>query len=160
MLDFSELQSHLRSQGVSPDSYSLGEPVRDECYCIVETSTDWHVFYSERGNKNDLTLFSSFPEAAEHFLGWVLNDPTTKAREAQLLRFWFRTAEGLGIGATGFSEEDAKALARSAADRLSLSFEVLEVVADIDVRTLDQGHVIPNMGPPNVRGVWFPRLNI
>jgi hypothetical protein len=28
------------------------------------------------------------------------------------------------------------------------------------VRDLDQGHVIPNMGPPNLRGVWFPMLNL
>lgn len=27
---------------------------------------------------------------------------------------------------------------------------------DVDVRSLDQGHVVPNMMPPNCRGIWFP----
>ena len=25
------------------------------------------------------------------------------------------------------------------------------------VRDLDQGHVIPNMAPPNWRGIWYPK---
>ena len=79
---------------------------------------------------------------------------------AKLQRFWFRTAEGLGIGVTAPSRAGAEQLARDAADRLSLNFEVLEVISDVDVRTLDQDHVVPNMGPPSVQGVWFPRLNI
>ncbi len=29
-------------------------------------------------------------------------------------------------------------------------------IEDVDVRTLDQGHVIPNMLPPDRRGVWYP----
>ena len=78
----------------------------------------------------------------------------------RLQRFWFRTAEGLGIGVTAASRGEAERLAHDAAERLNLNFEVLEVVADVDIRTLDQGHVIPNMGPPSVRGVWFPRLNL
>jgi hypothetical protein len=77
-----------------------------------------------------------------------------------LRRFWFRTAEGLGIGATAYSEDEARDLAREAADRLARNFEVIETILDVDVRTLDQGHVLPNMGPPNLRGVWFPRLNV
>jgi hypothetical protein len=35
---------------------------------------------------------------------------------------------------------------------------VREVIEDVDVRTLDAGHVLPNMGDPSVRGVWFPRI--
>jgi hypothetical protein len=26
----------------------------------------------------------------------------------------------------------------------------------VDVSSLDPGHVPPNVGPPHVRGVWFP----
>jgi hypothetical protein len=33
-------------------------------------------------------------------------------------------------------------------------------VADIDLRTLDPEHVLPNIGPVVVRGVWYPRLNL
>jgi len=32
-----------------------------------------------------------------------------------------------------------------------------DVLEDVDVRDLDQGHVVPNMGDPSTRGVWFPR---
>jgi len=31
------------------------------------------------------------------------------------------------------------------------------VVEDVDVRDLDPGRVVPNMGDPTLRGVWFPR---
>jgi hypothetical protein len=51
-------------------------------------------------------------------------------------------------------------MARKAADEMAIDFEVLEVVTDVDVQTLDEGHVIPTMDLPNVRGVWFPRRNI
>jgi hypothetical protein len=34
------------------------------------------------------------------------------------------------------------------------------IVPDIDIRTLDEKHVIPNIGPVVFRGVWFPRLNL
>lgn len=75
-------------------------------------------------------------------------------------RFWCRTAEGLGIGVTAPSKGEAQRPAREAADRSSLNFAVLEVIPDIDIRTRDQDHVVPNMGPPSVQGAWFPRLNI
>ena len=31
-----------------------------------------------------------------------------------------------------------------------------QIVANVDVRSLDQGHVIPNMGPCSNRGIWYP----
>ncbi len=34
---------------------------------------------------------------------------------------------------------------------------IRRVTEDVDVRQLDQRHVIPNMGPPIWRGVWFPQ---
>lgn len=73
-----------------------------------------------------------------------------------LHRYWFKVKKGLGFGITAYTEEEAYRLAAEAADALQLDFDVLE---DIDIRDLDQRHVVPNMGPPNFRGVWFPRLN-
>jgi hypothetical protein len=35
---------------------------------------------------------------------------------------------------------------------------VEHVVEDVDVSQLDAGHVLPNMGDPTLRGVWFPRF--
>jgi hypothetical protein len=34
--------------------------------------------------------------------------------------------------------------------------DVLEVIEDVDVCALDQGHVVAKMGDPSVRGVWWP----
>jgi hypothetical protein len=34
--------------------------------------------------------------------------------------------------------------------------ELKDKKENIDVRTLDQRHVIPNMKDPTLRGVWFP----
>jgi len=36
--------------------------------------------------------------------------------------------------------------------------DAVKVTEDVDVSTLDAGHVLPNMYPPNERGVWFPKL--
>jgi hypothetical protein len=32
------------------------------------------------------------------------------------------------------------------------------LVEDVNVSELDAGRVLPNIGDPTVRGVWFPRL--
>lgn len=77
-------------------------------------------------------------------------------QNVSLRRFWFRTAPGYGIGVTAYTEEEAAELAREVASELDQ--EILGVTTDVDIRTLDQGHVIPNMRPPNLHGVWFPLL--
>jgi hypothetical protein len=96
----------------------------------------------------------------------------TREREAQrwfaspnmgnalLHRYWFQTKEHLGFGVTAYSVEDAKALVDDAARYIGWSAETVKIIEDVDVRDLDQNHVVPNMGPPNFRGVWFPNLNL
>ncbi len=81
-------------------------------------------------------------------------------RPEGLRRFWFPTATGFGFGVTARTRDEAEAMARQAAAQLRRAFEPLKVVEDVDVRTLDQGHVVPNMGAVNFLGVWFPRLNV
>jgi len=39
-------------------------------------------------------------------------------------------------------------------------FEVMDIVENVDVQKLDQHHVTVNMGPPNLRGIWFPFRNL
>ncbi|MGI8669954.1 MAG: hypothetical protein ACR2J3_08950 [Aridibacter sp.] len=74
-----------------------------------------------------------------------------------LRRFWFETKQGFGLGITAYSLEDAELLIK----RANLdNYEVLEVIEDIDIQTLDQNHIIPNMGECNFRGVWFPNIRI
>ena len=77
-----------------------------------------------------------------------------------LHRYWFELGRGLGIGVTAHSLEEAEALAMRTCEASGWVFDVVKVVADIDVRDLDQNHVVPNMGPPNFKGVWFPMLNL
>lgn len=75
-----------------------------------------------------------------------------------LRRYWFKTREDLGIGVTAYSVDDARNLIDNEACSLPWDYEVLEVVEDVDVRDLDQDHVVPNVGPVNFRGVWYPNL--
>ena len=81
-------------------------------------------------------------------------------KDSSLRRFWFGLARGLGVGVTAGSRLEAEALARDACSQSGWPFEPVEVLEDVDVRDLDQNHVVPNMGPPNFKGVWFPRQNI
>ena len=82
-----------------------------------------------------------------------LNNPLLK-------RYWFKTKKHFGIGVTAYSLDDAKSLAEEAAHYFGESYELLEIIENVDVQTLDQGHIIPNMGAPNFRGVWYPNLNV
>ena len=65
---------------------------------------------------------------------------------------------GLGCGVTAFTFEDAIAVLRETVFGADPTPEVEQVLEDVDVQTLDAGRVRPNMGPPNERGVWFPRI--
>ena len=77
-----------------------------------------------------------------------------------LRRYWFQTATGFGFGVTAFSVEDAKHLLGQAVPGHYREAEVLNIIEDMDIRSLDQNHVVPNIGPPNLRGVWFPLLSL
>jgi hypothetical protein len=84
---------------------------------------------------------------------------------ADLRRFWIRLSEDgvnpsrRGYGVTAFDESDALAILRHLVfqDDAETMPEVVELVPDVNVRDLDQGHVVPNMNPPNWRGIWFPK---
>ena len=77
-----------------------------------------------------------------------------------LHRYWFQTRERLGYGVTAYSEDDARQLIKVAVGTSPSKDELVRIIVDVDIRELAQGHVIPNMGPPNVRGVWYPMLNL
>ena len=73
-----------------------------------------------------------------------------------LQRFWFRRPVGFGYGVTAYSIEDAEQLLT----RAGLSRDWVEVIEDVDVSSLDEGHVLPNIGGVTFRGVWYPALNL
>lgn len=83
--------------------------------------------------------------------------------EVGLTRFWINFVAGdgpglSGCGVTAYNELDAKSLLEEELFPVLGVREIAGIIPDVDIRTLDQGHVIPNMAPPNFRGVWFPKL--
>ena len=78
----------------------------------------------------------------------------------RLHRYWFPMGRDFGIGVTAFSEAEARSLAEDTRAKYGYKGEVGPVVVDIDVSTLDAKHVLPNIGPPVIRGVWYPQLNL
>lgn len=61
-----------------------------------------------------------------------------------------------GCGVTAWSYEDALDLLRKRVFSNCELPKVVKVLEDVDVSTLDPGHVLPNMASPNYRGIWFP----
>jgi len=87
----------------------------------------------------------------------------------QLKRYWFEFEFELewddpkippgtlmGCGVTAYNYEDTvDMLCRIVFDNKVLP-KIKKIIEDVDITTLDKGHVIPNMLPPNWRGIWFP----
>lgn len=83
-----------------------------------------------------------------------------------LHRYWFTFAgdarslpAGLAVGC-GVTAPNRCEAARMISQHLLAGNELpplARIVEDVDVSALDEDHVLPNAGPPNVRGVWFPR---
>jgi hypothetical protein len=80
-----------------------------------------------------------------------------------LQRFWFQFVDPeprvlrLGCGVTAYDYEDAIAILEQTVFAGRNVPKITSVVPNVDVTTLDRGHVIPNMDPPVWRGVWFPK---
>jgi|HubBroStandDraft_6_1064221.scaffolds.fasta_scaffold18377_2 hypothetical protein len=82
-----------------------------------------------------------------------------------LHRYWFSftpssgaSVLNRGCGITAYDEADARKMLEEKVFPVYGQAEILSVIEDIDVSTLDEHHVRPNMGVPVVRGVWFPLL--
>jgi hypothetical protein len=83
-----------------------------------------------------------------------------------LRRFWFEfdvsgssdlpAGIRMGCGVTAHTHEDAGLLVQERVFRGASLPPITQLVPDVDVSTLDPGHVRPNMGNPAVRGIWFP----
>jgi hypothetical protein len=82
----------------------------------------------------------------------------------ELRRYWFKFARlekpsvlNLGCGVTAYSLDDAVSLIRERVFAPEPLPQIEQATEDVDVSTLDQGHVIPNMGLVTTRGIWFPK---
>ena len=89
-----------------------------------------------------------------------------------LTRYWFTLDYGpnpygpdpslwcpgpFGMGVTAYDEADAVKLVRAWFDDMKVApGTIITSRVGVDVRTLDRD-VRQHMGPPNWRGVWYPR---
>jgi len=90
-----------------------------------------------------------------------------EALKGRLTRYWIyfdnsnpRTIHNFlsrGCGVTAYDLDDALFVIRKELFDGGELPPVREVVPNIDISTLDEGHIIPNMGIPVDRGVWFPQ---
>jgi hypothetical protein len=81
-----------------------------------------------------------------------------------LKRFWFKFVQlppsplNLGCGITAYDYDDAIVLLKervfSRSDQVP---EIVSFVEDIDISSLNEKHVKPNMEVPVIRGIWFPK---
>lgn len=81
-------------------------------------------------------------------------------------RFWFEfeilssfgypPGIGIGCGITAFDYTDAINIMDQKIFTGMKRPPFKKVIENVDIRTLDQGHVIPNMNPPVDRDIWFP----
>ncbi len=83
-----------------------------------------------------------------------------------LHRYWFKfdldsvhfSPFHLGSGVTGYSLDDAKGILVLQAKRAGVNTIIDSVIEDIDISTLDQNHILPNIGLVSNRGMWYPNL--
>lgn len=76
-MTFDDLRSELQRLRVPVSSYSL-ETDSDESYCLVHESDGWHVYYSERGNRNAEQVLPTEAGACQRLLERVLPDSTVR----------------------------------------------------------------------------------
>jgi len=69
--------------------------------------------------------------------------------------YWITTDKpmSLGYGITARSVDDAEALLRLV---LPENYAPTGITPVDDIRSLDQGYVVPNMGNLLSRGIWYP----
>ena len=81
-----------------------------------------------------------------------------------LIKYWFEfntsndipSSIRLGCGVTAFDYSDAM---RLLTQKILVDGQIPVIkncIENVDIRQLDQGHVIPNMYTPSSRGIWFP----
>ena len=79
-----------------------------------------------------------------------------------LTRYWFEFEPIGGIvryaGVTAYSLEDAQSLLSEKLFPAIALPRIVETLVNVDISTLDENHILPNIGRSNFRGVWYPNL--
>ncbi len=80
-----------------------------------------------------------------------------------LIAYWI-TPPGAPLGAcfgvSAYSRSDAQELLREAGIEVDLALPEVIVKEGITFAELDAKHIVPNMGPMQFRGVWYPQMNL
>ena len=67
----------------------------------------------------------------------------------------------MGIGVTAYSQDDAMSLIKEQGIEHWLEgAREMKITTGVRIDDLDQRHVVPNIGPLQLRGVWYPCMNI
>ncbi|KAB1231470.1 hypothetical protein [Chryseobacterium viscerum] len=82
----------------------------------------------------------------------------------KLTRFWFTFEDSselpptlkLGCGVTGYNHEDALILLKQKIFKGNDNIIIKNYIENIDLTRLDPNHILPNILPPNFRGIWYP----
>ena len=77
--------------------------------------------------------------------------------------YWITTGRAwgpLGFGVTAWSLEDAIQLLGTEGIDILENLGQFQIRENVTFAELDQNHVVPNMGPMVMRGVWFPCRNL
>jgi hypothetical protein len=85
-----------------------------------------------------------------------------------LTRYWFEfegaasdmsvpdDIRAFGCGVAAFGRDDAlKVLEESVFKSMPMP-DVRMITENVSIESLEENHVRPNIGDPNIRGVWFP----
>lgn len=72
-MDSKELEAVLQLRNVPRGMYRIRGDA-NEAYCLVHEANDWLVYYSERGNRNDLRAHGSEDGACIDLLTRVLRE--------------------------------------------------------------------------------------
>jgi hypothetical protein len=78
--------------------------------------------------------------------------------DSLLIRYWFKSKNGLGPGVTAYSIDDAISILTSSRSAMAYGPNLESYVKNVDIRNLDQNQVILNMGVCSIRGIWFPNV--
>jgi len=84
---------------------------------------------------------------------------------AELEAYWISFPQDslclIGFGVTARSVEDAFGLIREQGfDTWFAGAREIRILSGVRSADLDQSHVLPNSGPMQFRGVWYPAANI
>lgn len=81
-----------------------------------------------------------------------------------LKTYWYSfpsdTRLPLGIGVTAYSRSDADELIQQQGITWHQKAKEINVVENVTIADLDQSNIVPNIGPMQFRGVWYPCQNI